>query len=165
MKTSYWNYIPIVFVIALGFFIGGGLSFGISFLGLFPFIEDQVARKILTLFGIGMLGATTYCSRFWSKDIDDVVYESPEYLPHVLDFVGYITLILGGGLTGVISYFLIKTGIGVSTTSNSTSIQISGEASVIISYIGGLYHFRVQRHSGTIIDKVFAETKKEEEHD
>ena len=165
MKKSYWHYFPITLVIISGFLIGGYLSFGVYYLKAFSFIEDSQGRLILSLFGVGMLGATTYCARFWSKDIEEVVYKDQSFLPHFFDFVGYLTLIMGGGITGVILFFLVKTGIGVSTASDLSNIKLSGEASVVIAYIGGLYHFRVQRHLGRIIDKMFKESKSDEEKD
>lgn len=154
MKQSYWCYIPIVSVVLLGFAIGGYLSYGVTYLNVFPCIEDHFGRKILSLFGVGILGAATYCARAWAIDIDEVVYREPKYLPHILDFIGYITLITGGGITGVILYFLAKTGISISTTAN-TSIDLTPEAAVLTAYIGGLFHFKVQAQLGSLIEKIF----------
>ncbi len=165
MKKSYWNYFPITLVIVSGFLMGGYLSFGIHYLKAFSFIENADGRLILSLYGVGMLGATTYCARFWAKDIEEVVYKNENFLPHFFDFIGYLTLILGGGITGVILFLLIKTGIGVSTTSDASKITLTGEASVLFAYIGGLFHFRVQRQLGYIIDKIFKESKTDEKKD
>ena len=153
MKQSYWCYIPIVLILIFGFIFGFYLTFGIKFLDVLSTFPEA-AKNILMLFGMGLLGASTYCARAWSADIYEVVYEEPKYLPHVLDFVGYITLMIGGGITGVILLFIIKTGIGISVTTNH-EIQLTVEASVIIAYIGGLYHFKVQSQLGKMIDNMF----------
>ncbi|CAG0986180.1 hypothetical protein MTYP_02027 [Methylophilaceae bacterium] len=154
MRKSYWCYIPITIIILLGFTFGGYLSFGTVYLNVLPCVDDYYGRTILALFGIGMLGASTYCAKAWAIDIDEVVYREPKYLPHIFDFVGYLTLILGGGITGVILYFLVKTGISISITSSGT-VNLTKEASVLIAYMGGLFHFRVQEQLGKVIDKIF----------
>jgi hypothetical protein len=159
MRKSYWYYLPIILVIISGFLIGAYLSFGVYYLNAISILKNAYGRQILSLYGVGMLGATTYCARFWSKDIEEVVYKNESFLPHFFDFIGYITLIMGGGITGVVLYLLVKTGIGVSTTSESSKIALTGEASVLFSYIGGVFHFRVQRHLEKIIDKIFKESK------
>lgn len=153
MKKSYLFYIPIILTVITGFILGGCLSFGVVYLDFFPNITHSEGRKILALFGIGMLGVSTFCARAWAKDIYEVVYENDEFLPHFFDFVGYITLIIGGGITGVILYFIFKTGIGVGTTTN-TEVNLTKEASALIAYIGGLYHFKVQAQLGKMIDKM-----------
>ncbi|MCP4268708.1 MAG: hypothetical protein GY777_24530 [Candidatus Brocadiaceae bacterium] len=159
MKQSYWCYLPIILIIFLGFALGGYLSFGVMYLKAFPFLTDNYARTIVALFGIGMLGVSTYCAKAWANDIDEVVYKEPDYLPHFFDFFGYMTLIVGGGITGVILYFLVKTGVGVSVSSTS-EVNLTKEASVIIAYMGGLYHFRVQEQLGKVINKLFKKSKK-----
>lgn len=108
---------------------------------------------------MGMLGATTYCARFWSADIYEVVYEKEKFKPHFFDFVGYITLILGGGITGIILFLIAKTGINISVSS-AKDIHLTKAASVLISYVGGLYHFKVQKQLGKVIEKVFQEQNK-----
>ena len=165
MKKSYWYYVPITLVIVSGFLIGGYISFGVHYLNAISFVENAYGRLIISLYGVGMLGATTYCARFWSKDIEEVVYKNESFLPHFFDFIGYLTLIMGGGITGVILFLLVKTGIGVSTTSEASNITLTGEASVLFAYIGGLFHFRVQRHLGNIIDKMFKESKADDKKD
>lgn len=153
MKQSYWCYIPIVTTLILGFVSGFYLTFGVKFLDVFCSLSVE-AKSILILFGMGLLGASTYCARAWSTDIYEVVYEEPKFLPHLLDFIGYITLMLGGGITGVILFFIIKTGIGISVSTNN-EIQLTVEASAVIAYIGGLYHFKVQSQLGKMIDNMF----------
>ena len=153
MKQSYWCYIPIVIILILGFVFGLYLTFGIKFLNTFASLQLE-AKNILMLFGMGLFGASTYCAKAWSADIYEVVYEHPNFMPHFLDFIGYITLMIGGGITGVILFFIIKTGMGISATTNG-EIQLTVEASVIIAYIGGLYHFKVQSQLGKMIDNMF----------
>jgi hypothetical protein len=158
MKQSYWCYIPIVITILLGFSIGGYLSFGVVFLNTLSSLTNSVAREILVLFGMGMLGVSTYCAKAWATDINEVVYEEPKFLPHFFDFIGYITLIIGGGITGVILYFIVKTGIRVSVSSSS-EVELTKEAMVLIAYMGGLYHFKVQDQLGKMMDKMFKKAK------
>jgi hypothetical protein len=165
MNKSYWYYVPIIVVLFSGFIIGGFLSFGVQYLNALAFVENEYARWIISSYGVGLLGSTTYCSKFWSRDIEEVVYRDKNLLPHFFDFIGYLTLIVGGGITGVILLLLIKTGISVSTTAGSAAISLTGEASVIFAYIGGLCHFRVQRHLGNIIDRMLKESKVADEKD
>jgi|LGVF01.1.fsa_nt_gb 4-amino-4-deoxy-L-arabinose transferase-like glycosyltransferase len=165
MKKRYCHYLPITLIIVLGFLIGGYLSFAVHYLNAISFVENPQGRLMISLYGVGMLGATTYCAEFWSKDIDEVVYENESLLPHFFDFFGYLTLIMCGGITGVILFLLVKTGIGVSTTSEASNIALTGEASVVFAYIGGLFHFRVKRHLKNIIDKMFKESKADDKKD
>jgi hypothetical protein len=154
MKQSYWCYIPIVVSVLAGFIIGGMLTFGVAFLDYFTELKDQQARLVLMLFGMGMLGNSTYCAKAWAKDIEEVVYKEPKYLPHFFDFIGYITLIVGGGITGVILFLIVKTGINISIDS-AVDATVSTEAALVIAYIGGLYHFKVQDKLGDMIEKIF----------
>ena len=138
---SYWYYTPVVICLALGYITGAVLSFGVMYLNIFPEVSDSTARFLLIIFGIGMLGATTYSSQYWAKDIEKVVYKDQDGKPHFYDFVGYLSMIVEGGLSGVILYFLVKTGL-VITTSN-IDLAINLPATVIIAYCGGLFHFDV----------------------
>lgn len=161
MNKSYWHYISIIIVILLGFILGGVLSFGVVFMDFFPSITGLYGRTILALFGMGVLGASTYCAKFWSTDIDEAVYEKPEFLPHIFDFVGYLTLIIGGGVTGVILFLAFKTGIGI-TVNGPSEVSLSKEASALIAYMGGLYHFKVQNQLGKVMAKVFQEYREKQ---
>lgn len=151
---SFWCYVPIVISLALGFFAGGYLAFGTKYLNAFPSINDETGRLVLILFGMGVLGATTYSARFWAKDVDEIVYESKDFLPHIYDFVGYLTTIVGGGITGVILYIVARTGIGIAST-GSIFPKLNLASSILIAYCGGLFHFRVQRMLSQVIDKIF----------
>ncbi len=153
---SYWCYVPIIISLALGFLAGGYLAFGTKFLNTFPSVKNETGRLVLILFGMGLLGATTYSSRFWAKDVDEVVYEGKDFLPHIYDFVGYITTIVGGGITGVILYIVARTGIGIAST-GSIFPELNLASSILIAYCGGLFHFRVQRMLSQVIDKIFKE--------
>ena len=102
---------------------------------------------------MGVLGATTYSSMFWAKDVDEVVYKGKNFLPHIYDFFGYITTIIGGGITGVILYLITKTGISIATSASNFS-KLNLASSVLIAYCGGLFHFRVQRMLSKITDKI-----------
>lgn len=157
-KDYVW-YFPVVIVLIGGYFVGGGLAFGIKFLNVLPDLKNETARLILLLFGMGILGATVYCTRYWADDIEECVYRNKGFLPHVFDFFGYATTIVGGGITGIISYLLVKTGLGVS----SASLQINDlnlPASVIIAFCGGLFHFRIQDILSQLLKGVFGEKNK-----
>jgi hypothetical protein len=152
MRTfkSYWFYAPIVLSVGAGFIIGGYLTFGIKYLNCLPCITDQSARLILMIYGMGLLGISTYCSKFWAVDVHEVVYEGrEEFLPHFFDFFGYVTTIIGGGVTGVIFYLLLRTGLSIASSA-STTHDINLPAALIIGYCGGLIHFRMQEHLSNI---------------
>ena len=72
-KQSYWWYIPIVLVMILGYGLGGGLVFGLHFLDWLPSLANETARLVLKLFGMGMLGSTMYCTKYWSEDIEEAI--------------------------------------------------------------------------------------------
>jgi hypothetical protein len=61
MKQSYWWYIPILFVLIAAYGLGGFLVFGLHFMNWFPSLNNDTARLVLKLFGMGMLGAAMYC--------------------------------------------------------------------------------------------------------
>ncbi len=155
---SFWCYVPIILSLALGFLVGGYLAFGTKFLNLFPSLKNETGRLVLILFGMGVLGATTYSARFWARDVNNVVYEDKDFLPHIYDFFGYITTIVGGGITGVILYLVTRTGIGIATTDNIFP-QLNLSSAVLIAYCGGLFHFRVQRMLSQVVDKILKEKR------
>lgn len=140
-RKSYWYYVPIAVVLLGGFLGGAALSFGVQYLGFFPFVRNEDARLAVTLFGMGVLGSTIYSCRFWARDIDEAV-DDPDVLPHFFDFVGYITTILGGGVTGVLLYLVARLGIGVIAT--GSQVSISYPAALVLGFCGGLFHFRVE---------------------
>jgi hypothetical protein len=85
-RQSYWYYAPIIIVLASGYAVGGALAFGLYFLGWFPAIPDQTARLTLALFGMGMLGATSYSIRWWAKDMEEAIAAAfPAPCPTVVD--------------------------------------------------------------------------------
>ncbi len=153
INKSYWNYIPIIICIFLGYITGGYLSFGVKFANVLPFITDETGRFTLILFGMGMLGASTYCIRFWGLDVEETVYSREDLLPHIYDFFGYFGAIVGGGITGIILYLIFKTGIIVSVSSERIP-EMNFSVSIIISYCGGLLHFRIQNVLAKFINKI-----------
>ena len=60
-------YIPILIVLATGYAMGAAFAFGTAFLGWWP-VTDPAGQLCLELYGMGMLGATLYCSKWWSLD-------------------------------------------------------------------------------------------------
>jgi hypothetical protein len=153
IRKSYWNYIPIIICIFLGYIIGGYLAFGVKFLNALPFITDRTGRFTLILFGMGMLGSTTYCIRFWGLDVEETVYSRQDLFPHFYDFVGYLGAIVGGGVSGVVLYLIVKTGIIVSVSPGGIP-DVNFSVSIIIAYCGGLFHFRVQNILSSFISKI-----------
>lgn len=141
-KNSYWNYVPIVFVLALGYIVGGVLTFGVEFLDYFSEINDQLARDTLIIFGMGLLGGVTRSTHYWAIDINEVVYKKPKYGPHFFDFFGYASMVLEGGITGIVAYLIVKSGLVV-ITFEPQSIEINRQVALLIAYCGGLFHFEV----------------------
>jgi hypothetical protein len=164
IHKSYWNYIPIIICILLGYITGGYLSFGVKFLNALPFITDETGRFTLILFGMGMLGASTYCMRFWGLDIEETVYSREDLLPHFYDFIGYCGTIVGGGVSGVIIYLIVKTGIIVSVSSENIP-KINFGVSIIIAYCGGLFHFRIQNVLSKFINKILQQKDDDKKED
>ena len=155
---SVWNYIPIILSLILGYAAGIILTFGIQYLDIFQFISNQKARFALVLFGMGILGATMYCTRFWARDIDEAI-EEPEFLPNLFDFFGYVTTIIGGGITGIILYLFVLIG-GSVVIVGSELPNIKFEAALIISFCGGLFHFKVQEALENFITQIIKQQGK-----
>ena len=154
IPKSYWNYLPIIICILLGYIIGGYLSFGVKFLNALPYITDETGRFALILFGMGMLGSTTYCIRFWGLDVEEAVYSREDLFPHFYDFFGYLGAIIGGGVSGIILYLIVKTGMIVSVSPGKIP-EVNFNVAIIIAYCGGLLHFRVQNVLANFISKLF----------
>ena len=131
---SYWNYIPIVISILCGFGIGLYLVIGLGVFNQMSGLSDPAQRRTLMVFGMGLLGASMYSSKFWAIDIDEAVYENNDFLPHHLDFLGYVFTILGGGIVALVLYYLVRGGVGVSTES-SEFIELTKEASLVFGFI------------------------------
>jgi hypothetical protein len=89
---------------------------------------------------MGILGATLHCSRYWALDMDQAEKDQ-KLLPTIFDFIGYVTMIIGGGVTGLILYFMVL------ITHKAVFIEptkMRFEAAIIISFCGGLFHFKVR---------------------
>jgi uncharacterized protein YneF (UPF0154 family) len=141
MKCNLW-YIPIIIALAFGYLAGGYLSFGVMYLGAIPCITNEDARFVMMIFGVGMLGGTTLCSKFWADDMNSVFYLGKKnYQPNAFDSFGYLSMIIEGGITGLILFFLVKTGLVIIT--NGIDLEINLPATFIIAYCGGLFHFEV----------------------
>ncbi len=140
---SFGYYIPIVVVIGLGYFSGGFLTFGVQWLGLFPTVHDSLGRLTMVLFGSGMLGGAVYVTRWWAKDIDDAAAH-PKFLPNPLDWFGYLTTIVGGGILGVVLYLAVRGGVFLLAPSGNRIPELRLSAAIVISFSGGLLQFKVQ---------------------
>lgn len=140
-KQSYGWYLPIVIVMLLGYALGGALVFGVHFLGWLSPLSDPSARLVLKLFGMGMLGSTMYCTKWWAKDMDEAMTK-PEVLPHLFDSFGYATTIVGGGITGTVLYMAFRSGAMLTMVDPATSTTRTSFA-LFIAFCGGLFHFKV----------------------
>ena len=140
---SYWLYLPIVLVLGFGYFAGGILTFGVYFLGLFESVANPTARLTIVLFGMGLIGATMYCTRWWALDMEEALKDKA-LLPHFFDSFGYLTNIIGGGITGVLLYLFFKAGVAL-TISAQGMTEIRLPAALVIAFCGGLFHFEVQK--------------------
>ncbi len=146
---SFWNYIQIILSLISGYVLGIFFTFGVQYLDALPFLSNQKARFALVLAGMGMLGATIYCSKYWADDIQEAM-ENPQLLPHYFDFFGYITTIIGGGITGVVLYFFIL----ISEIAITENPRIRLETALIISFSGGFSSFKVLEALKGFIDKL-----------
>lgn len=152
IKQSYWWYVPILIVMILGYGVGGILVFGLHFLNMFPCLPDPTARLVLKLFGMGMLGSTMYCTKWWALDIEEAI-EKSAYLPHALDFFGYATTIVGGGLTGTILCMAFRSGIILAIT-EPTKNDLNLSFALFVAFCGGLFHFKVKDWFESTIEKM-----------
>ena len=151
-KQSYWWYIPIVLVMLFGYGLGGSLVFGLHFLDWCPSLTDDTARLVLKLFGMGMLGSTMYCTKWWAKDIEEAIAK-PELLPHAFDCFGYATTVVGGGITGTVLYMAVKSGT-LLTMADSTAGGTRMAFALFVAFCGGLFHFKVKDWFESAINKM-----------
>lgn len=158
-KKSYYWYIPILIILILGYGIGGFLVFGIHFFNYFPSLTDATARFILKLFGMGMLGSTMFCTKYWAEDIEEAMEES-KFLPHAFDSFGYAATIIGGGITGTVLYIAFKSGI-IIISATSCNLEISFPFALFIAFLGGLFHFKVKDLFEKAIDKILKKNNTE----
>lgn len=150
-RQSFIWYIPIVFVLILGYGVGL-FVFGLHFLNWFPSLTDNMARLTIELFGMGIIGANMYCTQWWAKDLEAALQDDNN-LPNAFDFIAYATLIVGGGITGIILNIAIKSGILLVIT-NSSNIEINTTFSFFISFCGGLFHFKVREFLEDVLNKI-----------
>tara|TARA_R110001583_G_scaffold62452_1_gene183625 strand:- start:58 stop:699 length:642 start_codon:yes stop_codon:yes gene_type:complete len=85
------------------------------------------------LFYLGLLGGAMHCSMFLAKDFNCYHAEKQfSNAPMILDFTGYIMQIIGGGITGVLLIFALKTGLVVVTTGSYD--EVTDVPNVLIPY-------------------------------
>ena len=142
----------IVPVLVSGYLVGGVLAFAIPYAGVLRCITDATGRLALQLYGMGMLGASLYCSKWWSRDLAQAVEERGPP-PNLLDACGYAFTIVGGGVTGVVFYIVARSGMNLLSGSGSQSAVRPG-AGAVLALIGGLFHFKVEDVLGDLFDKV-----------
>lgn len=151
-KGSLWWYAPIVLVVAVGYAVGGAFAFGTAFLGWYQSVSDPAGRLCLQLFGMGMLGASMACSKWWSLDHDEAQRDAT-VRPVALDWFGYATTILGGGITGVILYLVMRYGVTLVVTEAAGGTVRVG-AAFVFALTGGLFQFQVQALLASLLQKI-----------
>jgi len=132
--------------------LGAVFSFGVHFFGVFSELINPTGRFMIKLFGMGMLGASLYCSKWWCVDMECCLKDK-SILPHMFDFVGYSTVIVGGGVTGIVLYLTVKLGITLTITSSQT-VELRLPASLILGFCGGLFHFQVRDMLADMAQKI-----------
>src|SRR5262245_28511851 len=88
---SQYYYIPIAFIVFVGYLVGGWLSFGVQYLALLPEFLRELSpqgRRVLVLFGLGLLGGATSAHLFFANDANKKLYLG-EKLPNFMDPAGY----------------------------------------------------------------------------
>jgi len=141
-----------VLVVALGYALGGAIAFGTAFLGWFQEVSDPAGRLCLQLFGMGVMGASMACSRWWSLDHDEALKDET-VRPVALDWFGYATTILGGGITGVALYLVVRYGVTLVVTEAAGETVRVG-AAFVIALTGGLFQFQVQALLASLLQKI-----------
>jgi hypothetical protein len=142
-KQCFSNYRAIMLVISFGYVSGAALSFGVLYLDFLNVVESQVGKYTLAMFGLGMLGASMYCSQWWAKDMEEAIAE-PKYLPHQFDYFGYITTIIGGGISGVVFFMVLRVTSGIALTTDGT-LAVRPVAGFVVAFCSGLAQFRIQK--------------------
>lgn len=123
-------------------------------------VTNPTARLVLKLFGMGMLGSTMYCTKWWATDIEEAMAK-PEFLPHPFDCFGYATTIVGGGITGTVLYMAVKSGALLTMADpNGTDTRLS--FALFVAFCGGLFHFKVKTWFEAAIDRMLKKKKKEQ---
>jgi hypothetical protein len=135
-------YLAICIVIILGYTAGGLLPFGIQYLGYLPDFPDP-ARFVLTLFGVGMLGATMHCNYFFAHDANMAMYSPALKQPNFVDPFLYAMGIVGGGVTGLLLVLAVKAGF-LLAVSSSVGSEMRFSSAILVSFCGGLATYRVR---------------------
>lgn len=150
--NMYW-YIPIAIVILLGFGVGGILAFGTEFLGLFTSVTDPQGRLALTLYGVGILGASSYLSAFFARDANATFKRQDGPWPNFLDPFGYVFVLLGGGITGLLFVLAVRLGF-VAAYNGGNTAEMRLPALVILAYGGGFASSTVKRFFARLVKEL-----------
>lgn len=133
-KSRYW-YIPIALVIASGYGLGGyyWIEYG------FP-IDGKISKNVeleyfISLFSLGVIGGSIYCSAFYAKDVKKKIYGNKR-LPNFTGPLGYMLTIIGGGFTGILLYLAFKAGLVVLLA--DPNAELSKYAAWLIALSGGI---------------------------
>lgn len=141
-KQSYWWYAPVVVVLLCGYAVGGALAFGVFFLDWIPQLSSPIGRFTVSMFGMGMLGATMYSTQWWANDMEEALGE-PKFLPHFFDAFGYATTVVGGGISGVVFFMVLRLTSALALTADGVP-SIRPAAGFVVAFCGGLAQFKIQ---------------------
>jgi|GEM_PF-3160094 len=131
-------YIPIQIVILSGFILGFILALVLIYyeklhVGI---MKNADARFYFHLIGAGILGSSLKASFWLALDANKKIY-SPDKNPTAVDIFGYIIFILGGSITGVCLYFLIKTSVLLLVVKTKEVVEIKPIIAGLIAFAGG----------------------------
>ena len=159
-KQSYGWYVPIVVILLCGYLVGAALTFGIHFLGWIPQLASESGRFIVSMFGMGLLGATAYSTQYCAWDADQSLKDA-KLLPHFLDVFFYAAHIVEGGIYGVV-FFLALSIASQLAIGNHGSPTISPTAGFVVSFCGGLAQFKIHAMLVNIATKLSKGESKDE---
>jgi hypothetical protein len=144
-------YLADCIVIILGYAAGGLFTFGIQYLGYLPHLTNPT-RFVLTLFAVGMLGATMYCNYFLARDANTAMYSTVDKPPNFIDPILYAMGIVGGGVTGLLLVLAVKAGF-LLTVSSNVGADMRPSSAILISFCGGLATYRVRRLFARFVER------------
>jgi hypothetical protein len=145
-------YLADCIVIILGYTVGGLFPFGIQYLGYLPHLTDP-ARFALTLFAVGMLGASMFCNHFLVTDANVTMYSTVKKPPCFVDPFFFAMGIVGGGVTGLLLVLAVKAGFLLAVSSRAGADMRSSSA-ILISFCGGLATYRVRKLFANLVERV-----------
>jgi hypothetical protein len=149
-------YIPITLVIVSSQLVFAVLAYGVYFARWFPSLSTDSARQMAMLYCVGCLGAAMYASAFFARDYNYAWYQDDEFkLPTCLDWIGYLSCILGGGAMGIVVNCAVRAGVWVTTSTNGSPMRT--EAAVLLAFAGGLSVYRLRSSLSKMMERLARE--------